>query len=700
MLELKSRIQYVKGVGPQKARALAAAGITSVSDLLAYLPFRYEDWKRKKKVGELSPEEEATVTVEVMETKLLRTRRPGFKVLQVVLGDETGKLRATWFNQEFLKDVFTTGRRVSLFGKFERSRYGRLLEIKSPQYELIEEEDAEAVQSGRLVPVYERIGPVSPKMLRRILGVLVDAMPPNVPELLPDSIRRRHDLPTREEALALVHRPEEGALMELYNGFRAPAQLRLIYEELFHFFFALALRRKANTDLTKPRTSPVNDSIREVVRKILPFRLTGAQKSVLKTIADDLTSTRPMCRLIQGDVGSGKTIVGVLASVIVIENGAQVAFMVPTELLAEQHFGNVRRILEPAGYRVALLTSSLKGAERESLLEEIARGDIHLVVGTHALIQESVNFHEIGLVIIDEQHRFGVRQRAELLKKGLHPDLLVMTATPIPRSLTMTIYGDLDNSKLDELPPGRQPVKTLVKDLSRLDSVYRLMEEQVGRGHQVYYVCPLIEESEKIDLNAAVARHEALGRGPFSHRRVGLIHGRMSRQEREAIMKDFVEGRTDVLVATTVIEVGVDVPNATLMIIEHAERFGLSQLHQLRGRVGRGQARSSAVLLYQPPLTPEAELRLKAMAETTDGFRIAERDLAIRGPGDYFGTRQSGLPIFQVADVLRDKEVRDLAREEAFRFARSPESQAPEAAPILRHVNLRWGSRFGLTLGG
>jgi ATP-dependent DNA helicase RecG len=700
MLELKSRIQYVKGVGPQKARALAAAGMTTVSDLLTYLPFRYEDWTRKKKVAELSPGEEATVTVEVFETKLRRTRRPNFKVLQVVLGDETGKLRAIWFNQEFLKDVFTTGRRVNLFGKIERSQYGRLLEIKSPQYELMEDEDAEAAQAGRLVPVYERIGPVSPKMLRRILGFLVDAMPPNVPELVPESLCRLHHLPSREEALARVHRPEEGASMELYNSFRAPAQLRLIYEEFFHFFLALALRRKVNEGLTKSRAYPVNDFIREKVRKLLPFRLTGAQRSVLKTIADDLESNRPMCRLIQGDVGSGKTIVGVLASVIVIENGAQVALMVPTELLAEQHFGNVRRLLEPAGYRVALLTSSLKGVERDSLLEEVARGDIHLVVGTHALIQEGVEFKELGLAIIDEQHRFGVRQRAELLKKGFQPDLLVMTATPIPRSLTMTIYGDLDNSKLDELPPGRQPVKTLVKEQTRLNSVHRLMEEQVELGHQVYYVCPLIEESEKMDLNAAVARHEALESGPFSHRRVALVHGRMSRPEREDIMRDFSEGRIDILVATTVIEVGVDVPNATLMIIEHAERFGLSQLHQLRGRVGRGPSVSSAVLLYQSPLTPEAEKRLKAMAETTDGFVIAERDLDIRGPGDYFGTRQSGVPIFQVAHVQRDEKVRDAARDEAFRFADSPEFSAPEAVSILRHVKLRWGSRFGLTLGG
>lgn len=700
MLELKSRIQFVKGVGPKKAEALASVGITTVGDLLLYLPFRYEDWSRKKTIEELQHGEEATVTVRVVKANLKRTRRRNFKVLEVLAEDDTGKLRAVFFNQEFLKDTFEVGRRVNLFGKVERSKYGGMLEIKTPQYEIIEETAAEVVPPGGFVPVYERIGPLSPRMLRRIIGFLVDAMPPNVPELLPQAMRARHRFPTREEALTRAHRPGEDESLESYNRFRSPAQMRLIFEEFFLFFVALGLRRRANDDLIKPRTFPVDDPIRKIVRKVLPFRLTDAQKRVLKEIADDLSSQRPMRRLVQGDVGSGKTIVAVLASVIVMENQAQVAFMVPTELLAEQHFSNIQKVLSPAGYKVALLTSGLKRTDKDVIISAAARGEVDLVVGTHALIQEQVDFKDLGLVVIDEQHRFGVLQRRELRKKGFHPDLLVMTATPIPRSLSMTLYGDLDNAVLDELPPGRQPIQTIVKNLAAVEDVYREMEEHCRKGHQVYYVCPLIEESEKVDLNAAVERHDAMRKGPFSHRRVALVHGRMNRQERESVMAAFAGGDVDILVATTVVEVGVDVPNATMMVIEHAERFGLSQLHQLRGRVGRGQATSVAVLLYHPPLTSEAERRLQAMAETNDGFQIAERDLAIRGPGDYFGTRQSGVPMFRVADTIRDQEIRDLAKSEAWNYLASSDSETPEGKQLIRKVVRLWGAQFGLTTGG
>ncbi|MFQ5792667.1 MAG: ATP-dependent DNA helicase RecG, partial [Acidobacteriota bacterium] len=473
-----------------------------------------------------------------------------------------------------------------------------------------------------------------------------------------------------------------------------------IFEELFLFFVGFGLRKRAATRFTTQRAFSVTEETRKKVQSLLPFRLTAAQKRVSRTIAEELGSLKPMRRLIQGDVGSGKTIVAVLAAVIVIEEGAQVAFMVPTELLAEQHFANIRRILEPAGYRVALLSSSLKRPEREERLDAIARGRVDLVVGTHALIQEEVTFRELGLAIIDEQHRFGVLQRTELRAKAHQPDLLVMTATPIPRSLAMAIHGDLDLSVLDELPPGRQPIQTLIKDVAERDEVYRLMEGHVAARHQVYFVCPLIEESEKLDLRDAVATHEMLRRGPFAHRRLGLVHGRMSAEERESVMSAFGEGQTDILVATTVVEVGVDVPNATLIVIEHAERFGLSQLHQLRGRVGRGTAPSMAVLLYQGPLTPEAEKRLQAMAETNDGFEIAERDLEIRGPGDYFGTRQSGLPLFRVADVVRDAELLDLAKREADWFLASPDSKAPEGLRLIHQVVEIWGERFDLAAAG
>lgn len=699
LLELTSKVQVVKGVGPRKTEALAAVGITSVSDLLMHLPFRYEDWTRKRAVRDLRIGEQATLSVEVLGVKVRRTRRRSFTVLEVAVGDSTGQLKAIWFNQEFLKESFQVGRRVHLLGKVTSSRYGKGLELRNPQYELTEEQ-TRADYAGRLVPVYERIGAISPKMLRRIFRSLIEAMPQDVAEILPASLRSRHHFPSRRDALIAVHQPAEDASLDLHNQFRSPAQVRLIFEELFVFFVAQRLRRQAASHFTKPRTFPVNDRTREIVRKILPFRLTEAQKRVLKTIADDLASHHPMQRLLQGDVGSGKTIVAVLAAVIVMEKRSQVAFMVPTELLAEQHHSNIHRLLTAVGYRVALLTSSLKRTEREELLASIAEGRVDLVVGTQALIQEQVRFKELGLAIIDEQHRFGVLQRSELPEKGFRCDLLIMTATPIPRSLSLTLFGDLDSSILDELPPGRQPIRTHLGNLAELDEVCRLMEAEIGRGHQVYFVCPLIEESEKMDLKAAVARHEMLRHGPFSHRRVALVHGRIIRPERESVMAAFAQGKIDVLVATTVVEVGVDVPNATLMVIEHAERFGLSQLHQLRGRVGRGRAPSTAMLLFKPPLTAEAERRLQAMVETDDGFRIAERDLEIRGPGDYFGTRQSGLAMFRVGDMLRDAEYCKVARSEADHFLASDEAKSARGKRLLRNVFRVWGPSFGLPSGG
>ena len=700
MLDITTPIQYVKGVGPRKAAALEKMGITTVYDLLLYLPFRYEDRSLRAKVAEIESGQEATVDVEVVSLRVRKTRRANFKVVELLAKDETGQLKAVWFNQEYLKDTLLPGKRVLLFGKFERTGFGLLPEVKSPHYELVEEDQEETTHAGRIVPVYERIGAVSPKILRRVIHFLVVGMPRNVPEVLPQTVCESRGLPTREDALTRVHFPAEDEPLEHYNTFRAPAQKRLIFEEFFVFFLAVELRRAADTKLRKPRPFPVDDRIREIVRKILPFRLTEAQRDVSKTIADELGSDVPMRRLVQGDVGSGKTIVAVLAAVIVMEHGAQAAFMVPTELLAEQHFANVRRLVEPAGHRVALLSSKLKKGEREALREAIARGEVDLVVGTHALVQEGVTFKELGLAIIDEQHRFGVLQRAELREKGVRCDLLVMTATPIPRSLMMAIHGDLDHSEISELPPGRQPIRTLQCDAGELKSVFRTMEQEIAQGHQVYFVCPLVEESEKMDVKAAVARFDSLAKGAFKHRRVALVHGRMPSGEREEVMGAFGEGRVDVLVATTVVEVGVDVPNATVMVIEHAERFGLSQLHQLRGRVGRGSAPSTTLLVTYPPLTPEAEMRLDAMVETQDGFVIAERDLAIRGPGDYFGTRQSGAPLFRIADILRDREIRDDAKAEAKRFIASPERDTPDGKLLLNHAIELWGERFGLAAAG
>jgi ATP-dependent DNA helicase RecG len=700
MLEIATPIQYVKGVGPKKAAALEKAGIRTVHDLLSYLPFRYEDRSRRLKVREVEPGQEATVEVEVVALRIKSTRRKNFRIVELAARDETGELKAIWFNQEYLKDTLTPGRRILIYGKFERKGTGLLPEVKNPQYELLDAHSDDTTHAGRIVPIYERIGPMSPKVLRRVLHFLVAGMPRNVPEVLPETTRARRGLPRREEALALAHFPNEEEPLELYNRFRSKAQRRLIFEEFFLFLVALALRRAADEKLRKRRSFEVDDELRAMVRKMLPYRLTGAQREALKTIAADLASPVPMRRLVQGDVGSGKTIVGVLASMIVMKAGAQVAFMVPTELLAEQHFATIRRLLGPTRFEVALLSAKLKKAERDELLSRIERGETDMVVGTHALIQEGVRFQELGLAIVDEQHRFGVLQRAELREKGFGCDLLFMTATPIPRSLGLAIHGDLDVSVIDELPPGRRPIETARVDSSELKRVFREMDSEIAKGHQVYFVCPLIEESEKIDLKAAVARYESLAKGPFAHRRVALVHGRMAAAERERVMEVFARGELDLLVATTVVEVGVDVENATIMVIEHAERFGLAQLHQLRGRVGRGPAPSRAILVSYEPIGSEADKRLKAMVETVDGFVIAERDLSIRGPGDYFGTRQSGLPFFQVADMLRDRDILDEAKEEVRVLFESGGATTGEGERILRHAMSIWGRRFGLLEAG
>jgi len=700
MLDIDTPIQFVKGVGPAKADALAKAGIRTVYDLLLYLPFRYEDRSRRLQIRDVQPGQEATVEVEVVAVRVKSTRRRNFKIVEAVAKDETGQLKAVWFNQEYLKDTLKPGRRVLIFGKFERTGFTLFPEVKNPQYELVEPGQDDTTHAGRIVPVYERIGPMTPKHLRRVLHFLVAGMPRRVPEVLPADIRARHGFPLREEAIALAHFPSEEEPLEDYNRFRSRAQRRLIFEELFLFFLGLELRRARDQMLRKRRPFFVNDEVRGIVRRILPFRLTGSQREVLKGIADDLGSEVPMRRLLQGDVGSGKTIVGVLASLIVIKAGAQVAFMVPTEILAEQHYAGIQKLLEPAGFRVALLSSRLRKSQRESLLAEIEGGTIDMVVGTHALIQEGVRFRELGLAIIDEQHRFGVLQRAELSEKGFGCDLLFMTATPIPRSLALTLHGDLQSSILDELPPGRKPIVTERLDEADLRRVFQLMEKEIEKGHQVYFVCPLVEESEKMDLKAAVARYESLSQGPFRSRRVALVHGRMAAEEREAAMDRFARGKVDVLVATTVVEVGVDVKNATLMVIEHAERFGLAQLHQLRGRVGRGPAPSRAILLTYEPTTPEAEARLAAMLETEDGFVIAERDLKIRGPGDYFGTRQSGLPLFGIADMLRDRDILEEAKREAGEFVARGGWDGPEGGGLRRHVVSVWGRRFGLVEAG
>jgi ATP-dependent DNA helicase RecG len=502
----------------------------------------------------------------------------------------------------------------------------------------------------------------------------------------------RHALPARSAALLGSHFPPADASLEALNRFETPAQRRLIFEEAFLFQMGVLARRRSASAERKPVHIQVDDRIRDSARRVLPFRLTAGQKQVLKDIVEDLQRAHPMNRLLQGDVGAGKTIVALLAALVAMENGLQVAFMAPTEILAEQHFLNISRLLQASRFRVALLTGAISGAARREQLAEVEAGSLHLVVGTHALVQGDVRFAQLGLVVIDEQHRFGVLQRATLRAKGLHPDVLVMTATPIPRTLALTVYGDLDVSVIRDMPPGRLPIKTVAKPESRRDEVYEFVRQQLDAGRQAYVIYPLVEESSKIDLKAATEMADHLAQEEFPAYRVGLLHGRLKPDGKERVMKAFAAGELQMLVSTTVVEVGVDVANASVMIVEHAERFGLSQLHQLRGRVGRDRHQSYCFLLYQSPLSEEARERLKAMTETADGFEIAERDLELRGPGDFFGTRQAGMPTFRLIDLVRDRGLLEVAQREAADWF---EKAAPTPAVVERLLQ-NWETRFKL----
>ncbi len=544
---------------------------------------------------------------------------------------------------------------------------------------------------GRIVPVYERVGSLTTKLQRRLVWQALEAMPDEVFDPVPAAVLSRLNLPSRAAALRAAHFPAGDVGVDTLNAFRSPPQVRLIFEEFFLFQLGVALRRRAIAEERKPFVPVVTDRIRDAARQVLPFALTAGQKQASREIVRDMELPQPMNRLLQGDVGAGKTMVALLAALVAMENGLQVAFMAPTEILAEQHLLTITRVLAPTRFRVGLLSGRTPVAERRRVLAELAAGSIHLIVGTHALIQDDVAFSKLGLVIIDEQHRFGVVQRSQLRRKGM-PDVLVMTATPIPRTLALTTYADLDVSMMRDRPAGRKPVLTTVRPESRREDVWSFVREQVAAGRQAYVIYPIIEDSDKIDVRAATAMAEQLSTEVFPDLRVALLHGRLKREMKERVMASFAANETQVLVSTTVIEVGIDVPNATVMVIEHAERFGLSQLHQLRGRVGRGGEQSHCILLYQSPLSDDARERLKAIAETNDGFALAERDLQLRGPGDFAGTRQSGLPTLRIGDLLRDHDLLEQAREEARHWL----AHAPSSHPVLTAATRSWESRFGL----
>jgi ATP-dependent DNA helicase RecG len=682
-MRLEDPVQFVKGVGPQRAELLQKGGIETVEDLLFHLPIRYEDRTRFLPIGSLEAGMKVSVRGTVLAAGLRRGRR--MLVFEAVVGDETGRVKVLFFNQPFLRDTLTKGTRAVFFGGVTPdARGGRQLLLSSPQFEVLGDEDP----VGRVVPVYERLGSITGKAFRKILGSLVLKIPGELPDPLPPGIGEGLGLVARGEALRRVHDPLPDDDLALLNASRSPYHLRLILEELVLFHLGLLQRRRARLRERKGLAFQIDDTTRELVKRILPFHLTDAQKRVLREIADDMRSPHPLNRLVQGDVGSGKTVVALLAMVVAVSNRYQAAFMAPTELLAEQHFLTIRRLLRPAAYAPVLLTSASR--EREGILAAIASGEAPIVVGTHSLIQEEVRFKRLGLCVVDEQHRFGVLQRQDLVAKGYESDVLVMTATPIPRTLALTAYGDLDTSLIDERPPGRTPIRTLLLPASERRQVAALVAEELRRGRQAYVVYPLVEESEKLeDVKAATAMAEAW-REAFPGVVVALLHGRMKAAEREEVMSSFVAGRVRILVATTVIEVGVDVENATIMVIEHAERFGLAQLHQLRGRVGRGRAPSTCLLVSHGRLSPLARSRLEAILETQDGFKIAERDLEIRGPGDFFGTRQSGMPTFRAAHILRDRELLERARDEAARYALSH----PDLAGLFSDGG--WERRFRL----
>jgi ATP-dependent DNA helicase RecG len=684
-------LQYLKGVGPRRAADLTRLGLATVEDLLSRFPLRYEDRSRMQPIAALRPGQTASIAGRVLSCGVRATRRPGFKIFEAAVQDATGSLRVSWLNQPFLRDVIAAGQHVVLFGPVEMRGHGGL-QLTNPQYEIVEDEEGETIHTGRIVPVYEKAGSLTPKMQRRLVHEALLRLPAEIPDPLPEPLRLRLGLPSRRAALQGAHFPPADASLEELNRFATPAQRRLIFEEAFLFQLGLLARRRAASLDQKPLALRVDAAVRASARAVLPFRLTAGQKQALKEIVDDLRRPVPMNRLLQGDVGAGKTIVALLAALVAMENGLQVAFMAPTEILAEQHFLNVSRLLAPSRFRVALLTGAVPAARRRELLAEIAAGSRHLVVGTHALVQGDVAFARLGLVVIDEQHRFGVLQRATLREKGWHPDVLVMTATPIPRTLALTLYGDLDVSVIRELPPGRLPVRTTARPEARRDEVYAFVREQLETGRQAYVVFPLVEESAKVDLKAATEMADQLAAEVLPAFRVGLLHGRMKPAVKERVMKAFAGGELQVLVTTTVVEVGVDVPAAGVMVVEHAERFGLSQLHQLRGRVGRSREQGYCILLYQAPLGEDARGRLKAMTETTDGFEIAERDLLLRGPGDFFGTRQAGVPTFHLIDLVRDRALLEEARREAAGWL---EASAPAAAATAALLE-SWETRFRL----
>jgi len=653
-------VRFLKGVGEGREALLANAGLAIVGDLLMFFPYRFEDRRHPVHIRDLRRiDAPVSLRGRLLSASLKVSPIKRLRIFEAILDDGTGTVMLVWFNQPYLKDQLKKGDQLAIYGQPRVNSYGKL-QIENPDFEKLDPA-GESEDEGAIVPVYSAVSGIPPKAIRKIVQQSLEAAATLV-DPLPDILRSRLKVIPIIEAVLSLHHPQ--SLDGSFESFRTPAHRRIILQEFFAFQLSLRVRRASEEQSLKSRKTIIDDRIRELARKALPFTLTKAQKRVLKEIAADLQSDRPMYRLLQGDVGSGKTIIALISALITIGNGHQAALLAPTEILAEQHLQRIRQLVEHAGIRVAKLTGSTPAAEARSILGELQRGTIDLIVGTHALLEDRVRFRSFALAIVDEQHRFGVAQRKKFFAKGDLPDILVMTATPIPRSLALTIFGDLELSVIDELPPGRLPIKTIVRGSARLPKVYEFIEQQLADGAQSYIVFPIIEESEKLDLTPLTVGFESLRR-VFPSRRLAMLHGRMSAEEKSLTMAAFKRGEIDILVATTVIEVGIDVPNASIMMIMDSDRFGLSQLHQLRGRVGRGSRKSYCVLIRDETTSEEAKERLKTFEQTRDGFDVAEKDLQMRGAGDFLGTRQSGMPRFRFGNILRDHELMELARDVA-----------------------------------
>lgn len=662
---LDTPIRYLKGIGPKRAEGFARVGIHSIEDLLYYFPRRYEDRRQFSSIAELKEGQTQTIKARIINAGNHQSfRRRGFNIIQALVGDQTGRITCVWFNQPYLKNYLKVGNTLILYGKVDN--YKGRLQMSSPEFEVVSEgEGDDPLSVGRVVPVYSLPEGLRQRALRQVVRKVLDEYLTGISDFLHYDIRSKNNLMNLPKSLVNIHFPEDPKIQQ-------EAYRRLSFEEFFLFQIPLAIR-KLSKDQKKGIAHIIDPGAIEEFIKGFSFELTGAQKKVIDEIKQDMITPKPMQRLLQGDVASGKTVVALVASMMAIQGGYQVAFMVPIEILAQQHFKNIAghfRHTTAQGKKIntALLTGSQQEKQRQEIYNQIKDGQIDLVIGTHALLEEKVKFGNLGLVIIDEQHKFGVGQRALLPKKGKNPDVLIMTATPIPRTLAITLYGDLDISVINELPPGRKPITTEWIDNTKREWMYSFIREKISSGQQVYIICPLIEESSALDLLSAKKMHKQL-QGLFGDLQVGLIHGALKAGQQQKVIESFKSKKCHILVATTILEVGIDIPNATVMVVEQAERFGLSQLHQLRGRIGRG-ARESFCILVSDSQAAEAQARLKAMISFSDGFRISEEDLKIRGPGEFFGRHQHGLTELKIGDPLTQMQLLKRARQEALKLIR------------------------------